>query len=107
MFIEKLLEMEKSAMREETSGRAHFASYVITGKEAWTRSRTAGKNPEEADRERDQKIEELEKRIQELSKNYNNNQDWEQGWRKIVGIKENEYLVRKPPEEEEDPWSDF
>ncbi|EGP5218452.1 hypothetical protein EH372_12475 [Enterococcus faecium] len=62
---------------------------------------------EEADRERDQKIEELEKRIQELSKNYDNNQDWEQEWRKIVGIKENEYLVRKPPEEEEDPWSDF
>ncbi|MCZ4405878.1 hypothetical protein [Enterococcus lactis] len=27
---------------------------------------------EEADRERDQKIEELEKRIQELSKNYDN-----------------------------------
>ncbi|BBI28036.1 hypothetical protein ACG7YL_002773 [Enterococcus hirae] len=62
---------------------------------------------EEADRERDQKIEELEKRIQELSKNYDNNQDWEQEWRKIIGIKENEYLVRKPPEEEEDPWSDF
>ena len=49
---------------------------------------------EEADRERDQKIEELEKRIQELSKNYDNNQDWEQEWRKIIGIKEN-------------PWSDF
>lgn len=62
---------------------------------------------EEADRERDQKIEELEKRIQELSKNYDNNQEWEQEWRKIIGIKENEYLVRKPPEEEEDPWSDF
>ncbi|EGP4856871.1 hypothetical protein FNP20_002396 [Enterococcus faecium] len=62
---------------------------------------------EEADRERDQKIEELEKRIQELSKNYDNNQNWEEEWRKIVGIKENEYLVRKPPEEEEDPWSDF
>ena len=62
---------------------------------------------EEADRERNQKIEELEKRIQELSKNYDNNQDWEQEWRKIIGIKENEYLVRKPPEEEEDPWSDF
>ncbi|EGP5050208.1 MULTISPECIES: hypothetical protein [Enterococcus] len=62
---------------------------------------------EEADRERNQKIEELEKRIQELSKNYDNNQEWEQEWRKIIGIKENEYLVRKPPEEEEDPWSDF
>ncbi|MBC9721959.1 hypothetical protein [Enterococcus faecium] len=49
----------------------------------------------------------MEKRIQELSKNYDNNQDWEQEWRKIIGIKENEYLVRKPPEEEEDPWSDF
>ena len=62
---------------------------------------------EEADRERNQKIEELEKRIQELSKNYDNNQEWEQEWRKIIGIKENEYLERKPPEEEEDPWSDF
>ena len=62
---------------------------------------------EEADRERNQKIEELEKRIQELSKNYDNNQEWEHEWRKIIGIKENEYLVRKPPEEEEDPWSDF
>ncbi|MFS1350330.1 hypothetical protein ACLZX5_00105 [Enterococcus faecium] len=102
--------MEKSAMREETSGRAHFAGYVITGKK---REREAEQleririGYEEADRERDQKIEELEKRIQELSKNYDNNQDWEQEWRKIIGIKENEYLVRKPPEEEEDPWSDF
>ncbi len=97
-------------MREETSGRAHFAGYVITGKK---REREAEQleririGYEEADRERDQKIEELEKRIQELSKNYDNNQDWEQEWRKIIGIKENEYLVRKPPEEEEDPWSDF
>lgn len=97
-------------MREETSGRAHFAGYVITGKK---REREAEQleririGYEEADRERDQKIEELEKRIQELSKNYDNNQDWEQEWRKIIGIKENEYLVRKPPEEEEDPWRDF